>query len=134
MGFFNDKKINKPSQELDAKNIAFKSTVHCLEKICYQYVKDLGAGKFGKVVEMLSPNDKYRVAVKLVREKDLCEAELFAWPSPCHKNISPLLGFSYMSQTNTFVFITQKCEPSLHKKLGDVEYIFDVKAFNKAVS
>ena len=126
--------MEKSSQKLDAKNIAFKSIVDCLEKMAYQYVKDLGAGKFGNVLEMLRPNDKYRAAVKLIREKDLCEAEMFAWPSLCQKNILFLLSFNYISQTNTFAFITQKCETSLHKKLGGVEYIFDVTAFDKAIS
>ena len=70
MEYFNDKKMEKSSQELDVRSFAFKSTVDCLKKMGYQYVKYLGTGKFGKVVEMLRPNDKYRVVVKLTREKD----------------------------------------------------------------
>ena len=130
---FKDKYKEKFNQELGSKAIAFESTLQVLEEMGYRYVKDLGIGNFGKVVDMIHPNTKKSIAVKIVNEKDLSDGEMNVWPNLCHRNILPLLGFNYIAPTHTFIFMTDKRPASLDQKLGEAQYIFDPKAFDRAV-
>ena len=113
MSYLKDKNKEKFRQEPGTKNFAFESTLEILKEMGFRYVKDLGIGQFGKVVDMVHPNTKTSIAVKLVDEKDLSDGEINVWPSLCHRNILPLLSFNYIAPTRTFVFITDKSPTSL---------------------
>lgn len=133
MEFVKIQKQEKVNKELTSEKINFTSTLKSLKKLGYDYVKDLGVGKFGKVVVMINQNTKTTWAVNFFKEENISDRELYVWPGLCHQNILPLLGFNYIAEDRTFTFIT-KCPSSLDQKLGEIEFIFDLKSLDKAIS
>ena len=115
----------KSIRKMDAKELTIKT----LEYLNYEYVKSLGDGRIGNVIEVKSPHSKKRIAVKIVIEEDVMENELKVWPKLSHPNIVRLISSNYIDAGRAYIFLMEKCADSLEGRLKNPSFVFDLRAF-----
>ena len=120
------------NEELNRKFDAEKSVLKVLKSLNYEFVKSLGQGRIGSVIEVKCPYCKQTIAIKIVMEEDLMENELKIWTRLSHPNIVNLISSNYIDAARSYIFLMKKCVTSLEHRLGDPGFIFDRQAFQKA--
>lgn len=88
------KKEGKIAKELAIDKMSFESTLRSLKEMSYDNINHVEVGKFEKVVQMLHSNSKTTCAIKMVREENISDGELYLWPSLCPGNILSLISFN----------------------------------------
>ena len=122
------------NEELKRKLDAEESVLKVLKSLNYEFVKTLGQGRIGSVIEVKSPYSKQTIAIKIVKEEDLMENELKIWPRLSHPNIVNLISSNYIDAARSYIFLMKKCVASLEDRLGDPGFIFDRQAFQITTS
>ena len=85
------------------REAAISSTIAILKDFGYGYVKELGSGSFGTVIEVM--HRAYgNLAVKIVLEECEPESETQLWPDLHHDNLLPLIKAVRVPSTYTVVF------------------------------
>ena len=101
------------NRKTDAKNFTIKT----LEYLNYEFVKSLGNGRIGNIIEVKSPYSKKSTAVRIVLEEDVMENELKVWPKLTHPNIVRLISSNYIDAGRCYIFLMEKCVDSLEQRL-----------------
>lgn len=100
----------------------------------YDFVKKIGQGTFGAVVELICPDKQNHVAAKIVVEELVSKNEINVWPELAHKNIVPLLTVAYVPTTNCYAFLTPLYSAALNDLLVGARICQDKQGFGKGLS
>lgn len=100
----------------------------------YEFLRKVGQGTYGVVVELKLPGTHHHFAAKIVLEEFASKSEKEIWPHLSHDNLLPLISMEYISQTYCYVFITPLERAALHSLVEGRELRKDDKGFEKAIS
>lgn len=100
----------------------------------YEFVRKVGQGTYGVVVELKDPCKHHHFAAKIVLEEFVSKSEKEIWPYLCHDNLLPLISMEYITTTYCYVFITPLHRAALNNLVEGSELRKDNKGFEKAIS
>lgn len=100
----------------------------------YKFVKSIGKGSYGEVVELKSPHNHRRVAAKIVLEGLVSEGEIELWPSLAHENLLPLITAAHVPSTMCYVFLSPRCRTDLKSLVEGCSLRKDKEGLSKCLS
>lgn len=115
--------------EAITSTIKYLKTHHQLE-----FVKEIGLGAFGVVMEFKDPELKHNVAGKIVLEEYVSDSEKDYWPLIRHDNLLPLMRMEHIAPAYTYVFLTPLHRVSLQEIVQGCELVKDPKGIERSIS
>lgn len=100
----------------------------------YKFVKKVGHGTFGAVIEFYIPDKRCSVAAKIVLQELVSNSESEIWPELGHDNILSLTSVEHITSTSCYVFITPLHPASLNVVVESSALSKDKQGFEKAIS
>lgn len=113
---------------------AIMRTIFILEKNNYQWIRNLGYGTFGTVVELKHRSTQKVLAAKIVLEEMLTYPEVELWPSLSHDNVVPVINCRHIPQSRTYVFFMNKYRGSLDDILENSELHKEINGLERALA
>lgn len=111
------------------KKSAIEKTIKHLETSGYTFIRTLGSGSYGTVVEFKNLKQKSNLAVKIVLKDEVSYAEKKIWPSLQNCNILQLLSVQYIESASTYIFTTSAQPYTLHHLLTNRNFLQNPRAF-----
>lgn len=117
------------------KRVAVLDTITYLkEHKEYEFVKNVGHGTYGAVIELQCPDKTYNVAAKIMLQELVSKSEIDTWPQLAHENVLPLISMEHITPTYCYVFITPLHPTSLNSMVEGYDLGKDKKGFEKAIA
>lgn len=116
------------------KKAVFKTIDYLIVHNHYKFVKIIGRGTYGEVVELISPYKRRRVAAKIVVQELVSESEKKLWPDLAHENLLPLITAADVPSTHCYVFLTPLCPSDLKSFVDRSVLSKEKEGFAKALS
>lgn len=111
-----------------------KKTIQLFEILNYEYIKMLGQGTFGSVLEIRNKHKNISIAAKIVLDDQVSKNEVNIWPLLKHENIVPVIAVQECKATHTCIFFTPLYKTSLDAMLKDFSFRQRENALETAVN
>lgn len=112
------------------KNSAVEKTIQHLQKSGYTFVRSLGSGGYGTVVEFKNQTEKSSFAMKIVLKEAVSDGEQKIWPGLQNDNILKLLSVQSVDSARTYVFTTPAQPYTLHHLLTNRNFLNNIMALD----
>lgn len=113
------------------KKSAIEKTIKHLETSGYTFVRTLGSGGYGTVVEFKNPKQKSNLAVKIVLKDEVSDAEKKIWPCLQNCNILQLQSVQFIESARTYIFTTPAQPYTMHHLLTNRNFLQNHRALEK---
>lgn len=107
------------------KNSATEKTIQYLQKTGYTFIRSLGSGGYGTVIEFKEPKHKSGLAVKIVLKEEISDGEKTIWLGLQNNNILKLLSIQFIESAHTYIFITPVQPYTMHHLLTNRNFLYN---------